>query len=140
VEVHKKARTSEIELLIHAVIVLGGRWSGRYATSLADDPGCSVLTLTNAGMASLSKRLDISLKDVRKNRGKIALWKDVRGRTFEIDVKSGDAALLHIEVIEKNDWTADGRESHGVSGYPLLKSVKIFKKNKKVREYDVEAS
>jgi hypothetical protein len=118
---------------------LGGRWSGRYATALADDPGCSVLTLTSAGMTSLSKPPTMSAKKSRKSLGKVALWKDMRGHTFEIDIKSGDAALLHIEVVEKNDWTADGRPSHGASGYPLLKSVKIFKGNRKVREYDVKA-
>ena len=29
---------------------LASRWPGRYATVLADDPGCSVLTLTSLGM------------------------------------------------------------------------------------------
>ena len=31
------------------------RWAARYATVLADDPGCSVLSLTSLGMAQLSR-------------------------------------------------------------------------------------
>jgi hypothetical protein len=34
------------------------RWAARYATVLADDPGCSVLSLTSFGMARLSRPPD----------------------------------------------------------------------------------
>jgi len=115
---------------------MAGRWSGRYATALADDPGCSVLTLTSVGMTALSNPPGV--KGVQQGRGKIALWKDRRGKTHEINVRSGDAALLHIEVEEREEWTADGRGNEGLSGYPLLKSVCIFKNHKKVKAYDIE--
>src|SRR5262249_45637220 len=34
---------------------LSGRWPSRYASVLAEDPGCSVLTLTSLGMAERSR-------------------------------------------------------------------------------------
>ncbi|HEV2646270.1 MAG TPA: hypothetical protein VGU46_07905 [Acidobacteriaceae bacterium] len=114
---------------------LEGRWSGRYATALADDPGCSVLTLTSAGMTALSNPPGGKLP--RKNHGKVALWKDRRGKAHVIDIGKGDAALLHIEVEEREEWIADGRGNEGVSGYPLLKNVCLFKNHKKVKAYNV---
>jgi hypothetical protein len=111
------------------------RWSARYATTLADDPGSSVLTLTCAGMTKLSN--PPGLKKSNQSRGKIALWKDVRGQAQVIDVADGDAALLHIEVTEREEWTADGRTNGGGTGYPLLKKVSIFKNHKEVKSYDV---
>ncbi len=104
---------------------LDNRWSARYATALADDPGSSVLTLTSLGMTNLGKAKSSDI-------GKIALWKDVRGITYEIDVKSGDSALLHIEVENRMGWTIDGRNDGKSSGYPLLKSFQVFKSGKPI--------
>lgn len=51
------------------------RWSARYATTLAEDPGFSVLSLTSAGMSKLSR------PSSGVNRSKvIGLWKDVLRR------------------------------------------------------------
>jgi hypothetical protein len=36
------------------------RWSARYATTLAEDPGCSALRLTSAGMSKLSRARPVS--------------------------------------------------------------------------------
>ena len=47
------------------------RWAARYATVLADDPGCSVLSLTSLGMAQLSR----PRAETRRSRV-VALWKD----------------------------------------------------------------
>ena len=110
------------------------RWSSRYATTLADDPGSSVLTLTCGGMTRLSKPPS---GKANTSAGKIALWKDVRGQAHEIDIRNGEAALVHIEVEEREEWTADGRGNNGVSGHPILKKVMYWGKNKRVREYAV---
>jgi hypothetical protein len=47
------------------------RWAARYATILADDPGCSVLSLTSIGMSNLSR------PQSGPNRSRVvAMWKD----------------------------------------------------------------
>lgn len=72
------------------------RWSARYASVLADDPGTAVLTLTSLGMATRSKRLnsDLSLDEKTRQstepvRHTVGLWKDlITGyRLLEIEEK-----------------------------------------------------
>jgi hypothetical protein len=104
------------------------RWSARYAVTLADDPGSSVLALTCRGMASLSKS---PTGKPSTNKGLVALWKDVRGPAREIDIGDSEVALLEIEVEEREEWTADGRSCGGVSGHPILKDVLSWKKKSK---------
>lgn len=91
------------------------RWSSRYASVLADDPGCSVLTLTSLGMTQLGAHPDRT----------IALWKEAKkGAPQEITLDSDSAAVvlkLNLQVIE--EWTADGRTDGGTSGYPSLSAV-----------------
>ena len=115
---------------------LEGRWSGRYATALADDPGSSVLTLTSRGMTALSN--PPGHVGAQRNVGKIALWKDIRGKSRVIDIGTGDAAFLHIRAEEREEWTVDGRSNEGATGYPLLKSYEIFKNGSFKKRYDVD--
>jgi hypothetical protein len=49
---------------------LASRWSARYASVLADDPGSAVMTLTSFGMAQRSRPAGTEASPV------IALWKD----------------------------------------------------------------
>lgn len=95
---------------------LGSRWPGRYATSLADDPGCSVLTVTSGGMSRLCKtRTERDRSDV------VALWRDPQTGTHEIELpKDGDAIVLNITVEYQEEWTADGRGDKEASGCPIL--------------------
>jgi hypothetical protein len=97
---------------------LSNRWPGRYATTLADDPGSSVLTLTSTGMANLSRPSTGS----SASAGCIALWKDARtGSAKEIALPSGaDALVLSIAVEYCEEWTADGRGDGGNAGHPYL--------------------
>jgi hypothetical protein len=100
---------------------LTDRWSARYATVLADDPGCSVLCLTSSGMAELSKP--------RPGGGSsrstiVALWKDPERGLIEIDLPNGtDAIVLNISVDYKEEWSIDGRSDGGGTGYPILSGV-----------------
>jgi hypothetical protein len=96
---------------------LSGRWPARYATSLADDPGSSVLTVTSIGMSSLSRP-----RSGEDRHRVIALWKDPRsGSAREVELPAGAAGLiLNITVEYAEEWTADGRGDGGVSGYPIL--------------------
>jgi hypothetical protein len=97
---------------------LSSRWPGRYATTFADDPGCSVLTLTSIGMANLSRPSSGSPAQF----GCIALWKDARtGSAKEIILPAGaDAIVLSVAVEYCEEWTADGRGDGGNAGHPYL--------------------
>jgi len=80
------------------------RWSSRYASVLADDPGSSVITLTSYGMV---ERWNHSAKE--KSRI-ISLWNDGRGPAREIPLeKDAKAVLLSLCVEDKNEKVADGR-------------------------------
>jgi hypothetical protein len=80
------------------------RWSARYATVLADDPGCSVLTLTSLGMTKLSKQPRNTESRV------IALWKDAKSGAVEIELPHGAFGLvLSITRESASANTADGR-------------------------------
>ncbi len=95
------------------------RWPGRYAGSLADDPGSSVLTVTSLGMSELS-----TPATGERRSSVVALWRDAMGRSKEIDLPTNaDALLLNLSVEYHEEWTADGRGDGGSSGYPILAGV-----------------
>lgn len=95
---------------------LESRWSARYATVLADDPGSSVLTLTSLGMSQLSRPPG---SQVRRT---VALWKDARsGQSTEIELPSeDDAVVITLTKEEREEYTVDGRSDGGVTGYLIL--------------------
>jgi hypothetical protein len=97
---------------------ISSRWPGRYATTLADDPGCSVLTLTSLGMANLSR----PSSGPSASPGCIALWKDARsGSAREITLPAGaDGVVLSVAVEYCEEWTADGRGDGGNAGHPYF--------------------
>jgi hypothetical protein len=92
---------------------LQNRWSAKYATALADDPGSSVLTLTSLGMAQLGKKPSRS----------VALWKDGQdGQAREISLPAKDeAAILEIDIATVEEFTADERSDKGAAGIPKLR-------------------
>lgn len=56
--------------------------------------------------------------------GIVALWKDARTGTKELELPSGASALmLNLSVEYDQEWTADGRGDEGWSGYPTLSAV-----------------
>lgn len=96
------------------------RWGARYATVLADDPGCSVLTLTSVGMSTLSRPTDASVSRSRV----VALWKDAENGPIEIELPDGyDGVILSLAVRYTEEWAADGRSDHKNAGYPLLAGI-----------------
>lgn len=98
---------------------LASRWPGRYATVLADDPGCSVLSLTSAGMCQLSRP-----PNVKAASRVVALWKERSGTPVEIELPQGaDAIVLSLTVQYAEEWTADGRSDLCTTGYPTLAGV-----------------
>jgi hypothetical protein len=98
---------------------LSSRWSARYATVLADDPGCSVLTLTSLGMAMMSKPPGKAVSRV------VGLWKDaVRPDPVEIVLPEGaEAVVLTLSAENHEEFTADGRTDEGTTGYPILAGI-----------------
>jgi hypothetical protein len=93
------------------------RWPARYATVLAEDPGSSVLTLTSAGMARLSKPA-VPPKKSEQSHTIIALWKDAKNQAVPIELKQGSVGVvLELERKFFKEWSADGRE--GETAYLL---------------------
>ena len=95
------------------------RWSARYASVFADDPGSSVLTLTASGMSSRSIPRDAmdpeSLKKAREATATIGLWKDQEKGWYPISISSeGDnddslIKILTVSAVWKSEQTADER-------------------------------
>lgn len=83
---------------------LASRWTARYASMLADDPGSAVLTLTSYGMVANAWRKD------RPPSSVVALWKDgARGmREISLDADAqGILLALHSQPAIRR--AADGR-------------------------------
>ena len=83
---------------------LTSRWSARYASVLADDPGSAVLTLTSFGMAQRSRPSGHVSSPV------IALWKDPARGSREISLEPGaQGVLLTVCGARATRRSADGR-------------------------------
>ena len=95
------------------------RWAARYATVLADDPGCSVLSLTSLGMTQLSR------PKTPPNRSRVvALWKDRFNGATEIELPLGaDAIAVSLSTRYDEEFTADGRGDGGTAAFPILSGV-----------------
>jgi len=84
---------------------LASRWTARYASVLADDPGSSVLTLTALGMAVRSQPRGMAPSRV------IAMWKDPAQGLREIPIEPGAQAVLLKAVLDRSArYAADGRQ------------------------------
>jgi hypothetical protein len=84
---------------------LNGRWPGRYATILAEDPGSSVLSLTSAGL--VARNNDFS------NYGDshvVGLWRDASNGVKPIELEPNSTGIvLSIEACSTEEWTMDDR-------------------------------
>jgi hypothetical protein len=95
------------------------RWAARYATVLADDPGCSVLSLTSLGMAQLSR------PESGPSRPRVvALWKDAFRGATEIELPEGrNAVALSLSIRYQEEFTADGRGDDNNAAFLILSGV-----------------
>lgn len=94
------------------------RWSARYATVLADDPGSSVLTLTSLGMVELSRPSGAPAKRA------IACWKEASGKFISLEIAPNESGLvLNLQFDEKREWSLDGRHDSGLTTIPALRGV-----------------
>jgi hypothetical protein len=126
------ARQEPISDLIRAVgptlvvaILMDGpqkwsRWSAEYASVLADDPGSSVLTFTCKGMVERVRN-----PGTEKSRA-IALWKDPLGlpHEIELDDENTRGVILYLNVEEKKEITADGRQEDVATPYLTLGGIR----------------
>jgi hypothetical protein len=88
---------------------LPGRWSGRYATVLADDPGSSVLTFTSLGLIERTNDAGI----LPKSR-QVGLWRDDRGHVIELSVPADSHGLcITLQPTPFVEYTLDGRGDDG---------------------------
>lgn len=84
---------------------LRDRWSGRYAASLADDPGSSVLSFTSYALIARQNQFS-EFPDSQA----VALWKDEASGTKVIDLpRNADAIVLRLKGVIKQESTLDGR-------------------------------
>lgn len=89
---------------------LAARWPARYASVLADDPGCSALTLTALGMTLRSQPPGHAPSRA------IALWKDARCGLQQITLgENARAVALTAHAREAQIPSADGRSGKCVS-------------------------
>ncbi|KZX94827.1 hypothetical protein A3718_06690 [Erythrobacter sp. HI0019] len=85
------------------------RWPARYATVLAEDPGCAVLTLTSRGLMTLQDRLG-TFRSKGDDRI-IALWRDdgsARPTTINCPYDAQGVVLTIVEG-PSSDISLDGR-------------------------------
>lgn len=97
------------------------RWSARYASVLADDPGTSVLTLTSYGMAARSQPPGSRVAAPANRPLPVALWKDQKTGYCEVPIQAGDgAAVLTMSAEFLHELTADGRDDDGFASSIVL--------------------
>ena len=83
---------------------LASRWTARYASVLADDPGSAVLTLTSLGMVERSRPPGSAPSRV------VALWKDpTRASARSPSTPGAEAVMLSTSVAPAARHSADGR-------------------------------
>ena len=100
---------------------LSPRWPARYASVLADDPGCSVLTLTSLGMAERCQPPGCQPSRV------ISLWKDAHRGLQQIELAPGaHAVALAAHTHWKRLISADGREGKDVAELVLSGIEQIY--------------
>jgi hypothetical protein len=92
---------------------LDNRWSARYASVLADDPGTSVLTLTSVGMVAQSQDIEAKKPPLPSRTHRVGLWKSPSDGWKAVDVPTdSNALLLTISAEWQQEFSADGRGDH----------------------------
>lgn len=101
------------------------RWPARYATVLAEDPGCAVLTLTSRGLMTLQHRLG-TFRSNGDDRV-VAMWRD-DGASRPLQLKCPyDAQAVLLTIAEKSveDVALDGRRDAGAKAWRYQGSVPV---------------
>ncbi|MBZ9995861.1 hypothetical protein [Mesorhizobium sp. BH1-1-4] len=92
---------------------LEGRWPGRYATVLAEDPGSSVLTFTSLGLIERQNAQQLEKPNTQQRfplSSSVGLWKDEANGVQRLELpRSADAICLQLKAASKTEHTLDGR-------------------------------
>lgn len=89
---------------------LSTRWPARYATVLAEDPGCSVLTLTSRALMNRQHRKNHQFFCSTPMDWVIALWRDDNSENIQIECPPGcHAVWLKLWSSRATDMALDGR-------------------------------
>lgn len=108
------------------------RWSSRYASALADDPGTSVLTVSSLGMAKHA-----TPPPGKGPNGTIALWKDQVNGWEEVALRDKeDAVVLTVSATRHREYAADGRSDGGTSAVFTLRGTHSLKKADRISAMD----
>jgi hypothetical protein len=108
---------------------LRNRWSSRYASVLAEDPGSSVLSLTSLGMAKRSRPREEN-GVARDQSTTIALWRDAIYGEREIALGEGhDCAVLSLVCKSVEEFSIDGRGDGGEAHIPVFAGAFSFAAN-----------
>jgi hypothetical protein len=112
--------------LVFALLMDGpqliSRWPARYASTLADDPGSTVITFTSFGLVDRSNDQFVD----GKSRS-VGLIRDSRGTTKEIIFPNNTAAIVLTLGSEKViDYTIDGRKTTNASEWYYISQRPIM--------------
>jgi hypothetical protein len=124
--------------LVFALLMDGpqmkGRWPGTYASTLADDPGSSVLTLTSLGLIERANAVRRRQGDrVSDSSRSIALWKNYPGSNpnempaaaaQELVLHEGSHALvIELESEKALETTLDNRENSDATAWIMKRAT-----------------
>jgi hypothetical protein len=105
---------------------LASRWSARYASVLADDPGTSVLTVTSLGMCVRSRPAQTGPTPFTASRV-IGLWKDKLYGFREISLpEKTEGCVLSLSFEAREEFTADGRSDSKGTQVPVFSGVSFI--------------
>ncbi|KIT15561.1 hypothetical protein [Jannaschia aquimarina] len=102
---------------------LEGRWPARYASTLADDPGCTVLTFSSYGL--IRRGNENGTFGVSHSVG---LLRDSGGQTRQILLPPDhQGVLLTLGSDRAVDFTIDGRETTNASSWHFIsqRAIKV---------------
>jgi hypothetical protein len=99
---------------------LPGRWSARYATVLAEDPGCSVLTFSSLGLVERSR----PPPGIPRSRS-IGLWHSPDQSEPRVLELASDQCAMILTLCKRpfRERSADGRVSSENAGVLYLANV-----------------
>ena len=100
------------------------RWSARYASVLADDPGSSVLSMSSFGLINRSNRKRLTFTGKETSQA-IALWRDDTGYMKDIQLEEEHhAVVVSLTEYPISETTLDGRSNSGHSTSLRLTGVR----------------
>ncbi|NVJ64389.1 MAG: hypothetical protein HWD84_09205 [Flavobacteriaceae bacterium] len=92
------------------------RWPGRHATTLSEEPGSSVLTVTALGMSERSTPKTPSYIQDKDTSRTVALWRDKFEGEKELVLNDGDhGIILELSTRMNEQISADCRSDNGMS-------------------------